>query len=476
MKLINNFRILPQGVKASIAFFIAKFITKGIAYITTPIFTRLLSAEEYGQVSVFFTWVEVLGIVAMFCLSYGVFNNGMVDYPDRRNEYSYSMLIMSNIITIVFGIVFIISYRLIKTYIGIDEKLIILMFLVFLLQPSYNFWTAKQRYEYKYKSTVLWSIIMTTISPLIAILTIKHSNYNRAYARIIGGEVPLLIIYIGFYAYIAKQSKFKVDFSFWKQAFTFNIVLIPHYLSSYLLSSSDKIMISRIVNDAATAYYSVAYSIASIALILWSSINASLIPYTYEKCKKKDYRAISNITIPLLFIFAVGCMAVILIAPEAVKLIAPNSYNDAMYVIPPITGGVFFQVQYYIYANIVYYYKKPKYVMIASIIATVTNLILNYVFISMYGYMAAGYTTLFCYLIQALIDFFAMKSIVNQNIYDMKIIVLLSVAVIVISIFSPLMYNLSFLYRIAVLLTLFIGIWVSRNRLINLITEMKEYK
>ena len=50
----------------------------------------------------------------------------------------------------------------------------------------------------------------------------------------------------------------------------------------YLLSSSDRIMISNLVNDSATAYYTVAYSVASIALIIWNAVNSSLVPFTYE--------------------------------------------------------------------------------------------------------------------------------------------------------------------------------------------------
>ena len=78
-ELFNKISNLSQGVKASIAFFLASVITSGIAYITTPIFTRLLMASEYGEVSVFSTWTSIIGIIAMFRLSAGVFNNGMVD-------------------------------------------------------------------------------------------------------------------------------------------------------------------------------------------------------------------------------------------------------------------------------------------------------------------------------------------------------------------------------------------------------------
>ena len=108
-KLLQKFRGLPAGAKASLAFFFASMVTSGISYLVTPIYTRLLSPEVYGQVSIFFSWVQILGIVAMFCLSYGVFNNGMLDYPDKRGEYSFSMLVLSNLITLIFGAIVILS-------------------------------------------------------------------------------------------------------------------------------------------------------------------------------------------------------------------------------------------------------------------------------------------------------------------------------------------------------------------------------
>ena len=40
--------------------------------------------------------------------------------------------------------------------------------------------------------------------------------------------------------------------------------------------------------------------------------------------------------------------------------------------------------------------------MQASLIAAAANIALNYVFIGMFGYVAAGYTTLFCYILYAI--------------------------------------------------------------------------
>jgi len=163
--IINRLKKLPKGVKASVAFFFASIITSGIAYIVTPIYTRILPPEVYGQTSVFLTWVQLFGFIAMFCLSYGVFNNGMVDYPDKRDEFSFSMLILSNIITVLFTVVLLLIYPMISKYIDMDIPLVLLMCALFMFQPAYSFWIARQRYELKYKSTVLWTVICALLRP-----------------------------------------------------------------------------------------------------------------------------------------------------------------------------------------------------------------------------------------------------------------------------------------------------------------------
>ncbi len=458
MLIIKRIKEMPRGVKASVSYFIASMITTGIAYITTPVFTRLLSPEEFGQTSTYFAWIHVLGIIAMFCLSYGVFNNGMVDYPDKRDEYTHSMLSLSNIITILFSIILFAIFPLVRDVLGMDYPLAILMCILFVFQPAYNLWYTKQRYEYKYKSVMIWAIVTAVLPTVVALICILlKPEGDRLYARIFGATVVQIIIYIGFYIYVAHKSHYRVNTSFWKSAVIFNLPLIPHYLSTYILSSSDKLMITNLIGNEQTAFYSVAHSVAAVSIIVWSAMNSSLIPYTYEKCKTKDYSSINKITLPLLTIFAGVCIIVCMFAPEVVKIMSTDEYMEAIYVIPPLIGGLFFQVQYYIYANILYYYKKPKFVMLGSITAMIFNLVLNYFFISYFGYLAAGYTTIFCYMIQAIIDYLGMKKVVKQQIYNMKYILFLSILVVAIALASNLIYGNAILRYIIVFVGLIIA-------------------
>lgn len=483
--LLNRWRALPAAVKASAAFFFASVVASGISYIVTPIYTNILSDAVYGQTQTFLVWVQLFGTVAMFCLSMGVFNNGMVDYPDKRDEYSLSMLVLSNIITAVFTAVILALYPLISPLLDIELPLLLLMCLLFFFQPAYNFWTAKQRYELKYKATVLFTVLGAILSPAVAVICVLLSpEEHHLYARLFGAELALIALYIGFYLYILIKGRLRVNTSYWRAALLFNLPLIPHYLSTYLLSSSNKLLISYIIGnaegalagDTATAHYSVAYAVAAVTTIVWGAANATLVPYTYENCKVKNYSAIARVTNVLLTAFAAVCVLASMFAPEVVAImtLGKAGYMEAIYVIPPVIGGVFFQVQYYIYANVVYYYKKSRYVMYASVSAVILNLALGYFAISEWGYLAAGYVTLIAYFLQATLDYFAMrKTLGGEKIYNMRFIGALSLAVVAVALLSNFLYPYPILRYGVIALLLLLGI-LYRRPLMAAFREMKK--
>lgn len=474
MSLIKKIKEMPQGAKASVAFFGASLVTKGISYIVMPIYTRILSTEDFGRTSIFMTWLEIFGVFAMFCLSYGVFNNGMLDNPDSRDEYSFSMLMLSNLITIVVSVLIFALYPILKPIIGLDLPLVALMCVLFLFQPAFNFWSTRQRYELKYKYMVMWSIIAAILSPTIAIICILSTDDTQTlYARLFGAEIPLILIYLCFYIYLAAKSRFKVTTKYWKEAFLFNLPLIPHYLSIYLLGNSNKLLVSHFVGDEAVAYYSVAQSVASVTLIVWTAINSSLVPYTYEKCKEKDYKSVSNVAVPILTVFAALCIMVSLLAPEVVAFMTTSDYREAIYAIPPIVAGVFFQVQYFLYANIVYYYKRPKYVMFASVTAVIVNFVVGIILINKFGYLAAGYATLLCYFVQATLDYIAMRKVAGVNVYNMKLVGGLSLAVVLFAVFSSVLYsNIYLRYGIIVVLTTLMLVF--SKKMLGIVKKMKQ--
>ena len=76
--ILNKFKNMPENLKATLVFAIASFATSGINYITTPIFTRLLSGAEYGTVAVYNSWYSIVRVFASMTLIFpGILNVGI---------------------------------------------------------------------------------------------------------------------------------------------------------------------------------------------------------------------------------------------------------------------------------------------------------------------------------------------------------------------------------------------------------------
>jgi len=98
-KLISTYNDMSVVAKATIWFMVCSVIQKGLSFITTPIFTRLMTQEQFGVYSVYVSWTQILTIFASFRLDYSVFNKGMSKYPEDRDGYASSMLGLTSLIT-----------------------------------------------------------------------------------------------------------------------------------------------------------------------------------------------------------------------------------------------------------------------------------------------------------------------------------------------------------------------------------------
>ena len=88
MGLFRKLKNASPTVKATLAFGIASFAVSGINYITTPIFTRLLSVSEYGVITVYNSWYEIVRVFATMTLIFpGILQVGLYEHKENRWKY-----------------------------------------------------------------------------------------------------------------------------------------------------------------------------------------------------------------------------------------------------------------------------------------------------------------------------------------------------------------------------------------------------
>lgn len=475
--LLNKYKHSSVQIKAALWFAACSILQKGISFIVVPIFTRVLTTEQYGTYSLYLSWLQILTIITSLYLYYGVFTNGMNNYDTDRNRYISSMQGLTLSITAVVFIVFLVTQNTWSSVLGLAPHLIFLMFIEMAVTPALSFWSGRQRFEYKYRKLVIVTLCKSIVNPVLGLIMISLAE-DKATARILSVVIVEVCFCGVIMVYQFLKGKCWIDIKYWKFALGMAIPLLPHYLSGMILNKGDQIMISKMVSTSAVAFYSVAYNIGMLVQIFTNAISNSFTPWIYQRIKADKYEKIPETINFLMLLVAAISLCLMLLSPELVLLFGSSGYASAAYVIPPVAASVFFIFLYNILATPQFYFEKTSFLMVSSILAAVVNLGLNYIFIKQYGYVAAGYTTLVCYVLysigHAIVSCKVMKKFIpDKTLFDYKCVGGLSVLVI----FAGIGCNFLFSYKIVRygLLVIFgVVAFVKRDLLMSNIIGLKK--
>lgn len=477
-KFINKYEKMPVAAKASLWFVVCGFLQRGISTITTPIFTRLLNTSEYGTYSVFNSWLEIITILVTLRLCYGVYVQGLVKFTDDNDRFSSSLLGLTTCTIGVFGLIYFPFASFWNNLLGLTTPMMVCMLIIMLSTSAFDFWATRERNSFRYINLVKLTLFVAILNPTVGVIAVLISKSNKAEARIISMAIIQLLIYSVLFIKIMRKGKTFFNKAYWKYALAFNLPLVPHFLSQFILNHSDRLMINQLVGVSEAGIYSLAYSIAAILSMLNTSIENSLRPWVFQRIKAGENDKIQPVATGTLTIVAIFNLVLIAFSPEVVAIFAPSAYAEAVDIIPPVTMGIFFAFIYNLFVDIEMYYAKNSAVMIASTSGAILNLVLNYFLIQMFGYQAAAYTTLISYLFIAILHYIFMQNVTkkfngNQKIYELKYIVYVSCAFVVSgTIFAMLKNHL--LLRMILLSVIVIFVYFKRISILSMVQTMKK--
>ena len=477
MSLWNKYKNMSVQVKASLWYTICTFFQKGISFIVVPIYVRLLTTAEYGEWSVFQSWRDILIIFASLNLYAGVYTKTLVDKKDDRDRYTSSMQGLGTVISLIMLALYLLTHDWCNDKIGLTTPYMFLLFLYFIVYPGFAFWTTRLRVEYSYRPMVFVTIVLSIITPVLSLLLLQNTGL-RARALILGYLIVQCAVGLICYVYQFWKGKCFYHSEYWRYAAKFNIPLIPHYLSLIVLNQADRIMIKNYCGESDAGIYSFAYQIASAINVLISAINGSRVPWTYENLKAKVYDRIRKITNMLVLVMATIVLFISLLSPEVIKILGTDEYQVAVYVIPVVTLGVFYTFVYDLYASIEFYYGATKYVMCASVTGAVLNVFLNAVFIPIYGFIAAAYTTLVCYIVFMVMHYLFSRRIlkeqgINQTVYENKTIFSLSFIATIVCLGSMTTFD-HIVIRVILMAGLGLVLALKRKTIMRLVMEIRK--
>lgn len=428
-------------IKAGFGYTIGNYLLKGLSFLTIPIFARMMETSDYGLYNSFVAYETILFIIIGFAFhtsynnaryKYGTIEDGAKKGKDYSTYVSSTFLL--TIISAILWVLFVIIFRapISKALSLTEPNLILLVIYSFSLAIVSDF-NADVSLRYDYKSFLKVSAINAISNIVLSIaLMLTVFNGKRYEGRIIGTALPVFIIAVYIIAKYWHKSKPQNNKEFLTWGLKYSLPIVPHGISQVILSQFDRIMILRMVSSAASGIYSFAYNIFSILSVTYTSLDSVWSPWLYSKRGKNDFEAIkkrSSLYIILMLLLSVILM---FISPELIIILGSNRYAAAKYCVMPIVAGGFFSFLYTIPCSVEYYHEKTKMIAVGTISAALINIILNYIFILKYGYVAAAYTTLFTYGLYFIFHYLIAMKIEGKNIFDNSVILLSIITILLV--------------------------------------------
>lgn len=376
---------------------VAKILIQGIGIVTAPIFTRIMSVNDYGMFSIYVSGCEMMAII-LGLQGYSTFNNALHDFEKKEyKEYCANILVLS-ILSFCVGFLLLIlgSKFSIFTEVGIQRLFPMMMINAFGVY-AVNYAIRYLNAEKDAIRSLLISVFIVLLTSTLSIVLILYADLSGIDGRVWGYCIPyltfsffIIFTYIRFFN-IRKMKRH------WEYCLSISIPLIFHALSAIILGQGDRLVINHVLDEAAAGIYSFCYTIATPISIIWNATNTAWVPEYYDYMEAREYEKLSRKSKIYIQYFSILAGLLMLVSPECVKILATKDYYEGILIIPVVIMGYYFNYLYSFPANYEFYHKKTKYIAGSTLFTAVLNIILNYILIPQLGILGAGIATMLAY-------------------------------------------------------------------------------
>jgi len=394
------FNSLFKTNKNSLLFILTALLNSGVSFALTPLYTRILSINDFGILSVYQVWVTIISIFIGLNIQSSIpntkvdfdsviFKNYITNYAKFTFIFSLSILFLS-----------LIFYNYIPALVSnSSENLNIYIIINAIGIALFSFYSIYNIHTVNGKSYFLSSIAIIFTLHLISICLILYLESNKFYGKIFA-NIIVYTIFIGFFYYYYLNKNFNLSLSKKHLIYSLpiSVPLILHLISNQVIGHIDRIFIDRYLNSESVAIYSLAYVLGSIGILVSEGLQNIWTPWYFKKLKENKIKNIEILASRYTSIIALFNIIIIFFSKNLISFFGPPSYQAASTILPIISISVFFLFLYRFPLTYIHYKKQTKYIPIITIAIAVLNIILNIYLIPELKMLGAAYATLISYL------------------------------------------------------------------------------
>ena len=380
-------------------FAIANIGSSLVSFLLVRFYTELLTTEQYGTVDMITTTSSMLIPFLTLAIVEGVFRFS-IDSKDKSSVLSIGLyvtlfgnIIFSIIGRIVLGMTVYVQYSL---WMGI----------IIFVTSFDNIFAQFVRGVGRVKIFALSGILKTTVIictniVLLGYFGLKTEGY--LISMIIGEIASAVYLLISCKCW--KYLLLKPDKHVFREMITYSIPLMPSSLAWWIMNASDKYMLLYYIGIEANGIYAVAHKLPTIINLFnnlfFQAWQLSAVEESKDNISSHAFYSSVFNTLAMILI----CIAsfVLLLLKVLMSVLVADSYTVAWRYSPFLVIAMVFSAFSSFFGTNYTAAKKTKGAFKTTLIGAITNLLLNYLLIRMFGINGATFATMISFFVMWII-------------------------------------------------------------------------
>ena len=377
-----------------LVYLIASIFTAGISFIFTILLTYLITPSEIGKIETFVSFSSLFTAVILF----GSSTHLIKFYSEKKDNHFQTIFNGITVNSILISIL-ILS---ISSFLDFENFLLICILLFSISTSFYSIIITSYQLEkksIKYAKTVVSYALLNFFLSLFFVYLYKSGN-----ARI--GSVSLTAITLFIYVYARFDKLVIPKIKFDKSFYSLGYILFFGQFFSWIIEKSDRILITEFLNSASTGKYGIGYQFGMIVLMVQVAISRAWMPRIIENFQHNRLNVIKKDLLKISLILFIFSCIISVISYFFIMTFLNEEYFISATIAVIVSFAYMIDGIWKLYNGILIYHNKYLLTTISVFFAGITNVTLNYLFLSEYGILFAAFSTLISFLVGLLFSSF----------------------------------------------------------------------
>lgn len=409
---------------------IGKLSTQVISFLLLPLYTSKLTPSEYGTYDLLVTISTFLLPIITMLMEESMFRF-LIDAEDFKAKKK--VITATIFYTTVGALVFCLISGIVLAIMKYEYAAVFILFILSNIILGLS--NALARGMGKIKLYSLSNFILgasTIVLNIVFIVSLKLGVSGLLWSNTIANSATAIIVLLKLHLpqFISKKDLSRKTLS---EMLRYSIPLVPNNLSWIIISLSDRLMLSFMTGTDANGIYSVANKFPNIVYTCYGFFSTAWKESAARILKEDNKSAYYNsIYKDIKFFLKAIVLGLIAVMPFAFPILVDSSYGDAYVYIPILVISIYYTNMSNFYGGIFTAYKDTKIMGATTVMAAITNIVINLIFIPKFGIYAATFSTLisnfivYVYRRVRLTDYIRLKEKFNYVFWILLVITLAS--------------------------------------------------